>query len=99
MRRLILIALMLTTVAAAAAFRQAGKKEAPGDRAKREIERTLLRLEDERAQVDVTNDRAVFERIIAHDFVSTSASGKFRNRQGGWMRGSTRGSGARPTAT
>jgi ketosteroid isomerase-like protein len=42
-----------------------------------EIERTLLRMENEWAQVDVTNDRSVFQRIIAPDFVSTSRSGRF----------------------
>ncbi len=47
-----------------------------------EIERLLLRLEDEWAQVDVTNDRSVFQRIIAPDFVSTSSrTGKIKNRQ------------------
>ncbi|MBA4122953.1 MAG: nuclear transport factor 2 family protein [Acidobacteria bacterium] len=39
-------------------------------------------MENEWAQIDVTNDRSVFERILAPDFVSTSRSGKFLgNRQ------------------
>ena len=41
-----------------------------------DVEKLLLRLEDEWAQVDVTQDKAVFQRILAPDFVSTSRSGK-----------------------
>ena len=41
----------------------------------------LIKLENERVQVGVTNDRVVFDRIFAPDFVSTAASGKVRNRQ------------------
>ncbi len=49
---------------------------------RREIERELLKMENEWAQVDVTNDKSVFQRILAPDFVSTSRSGKFlENRQ------------------
>src|SRR5215217_2794174 len=45
------------------------------------IEQELLRLESGWAQVDVTNDRSIFDKIISPDFVETSISGKVRNRQ------------------
>jgi ketosteroid isomerase-like protein len=45
------------------------------------IEEELTRLENAWAQVDVTNDRSIFDHIIAPDFVATSASGKVRNRE------------------
>jgi ketosteroid isomerase-like protein len=46
-----------------------------------QIEQELLRLENDWAQVDVTNDRTIFDKIISPDFVETSISGKVRNRQ------------------
>ena len=52
---------------------------------RKRIERELARLENAWAQVDVTNDRAIFDQIIAPDFVSTSISGKVRNRDE-WIR-------------
>ncbi len=46
-----------------------------------EIQTQILALENAWAQVDVTNDRSVFEKIIAPDFHSTSSrSGKRRDR-------------------
>jgi ketosteroid isomerase-like protein len=45
------------------------------------VEQELLRLENGWAQVDVTNDRSIFDEIISPDFVETSISGKVRNRQ------------------
>lgn len=42
-----------------------------------DVEKLLLRLEAEWAQVDVTQDKGVFQRILAPEFVSTSRSGKF----------------------
>ncbi len=45
-------------------------------RATADVETLLLRLESEWAQVDVTQDKSVFQRILAPDFVSTSRSGK-----------------------
>ncbi len=50
-----------------------------------EIEQTLLKLENDWGQVDVTNDRSVFQRIIAPDFVSTSRSGKFLGNRLEWV--------------
>jgi hypothetical protein len=47
----------------------------------RQIEADLLKLEDVWAQVDVTNDRSIFDRIIAPEFMGTSIDGKVRNRQ------------------
>ena len=41
-----------------------------------DVEKLLLRLEDEWAQVDVTQDKSVFQRILAPEFVGTSRSGK-----------------------
>ena len=52
---------------------------------RKQIEQELTRLENAWAQVNVTSDRSVFDRIIAPDFVSTSASGKVRNRDE-WIR-------------
>ena len=47
-----------------------------------EISQILLKAEAAWAQVDVTNDKSVFQHIIAPDFVSTgSESGKLKNRQ------------------
>jgi len=46
-----------------------------------QIERQLLELENAWAQVDVTNDRSIFDRIIAPDFVSTNSDGEVRNRR------------------
>lgn len=51
------------------------------EKERQEIERELLKLENEWAQVDVTNNKSVFERIIAPDFVSTSINGRVRNRK------------------
>lgn len=42
-----------------------------------DFEKLLLRLEGEWAQVDVTQDKSVFQRILAPEFASTSRSGKF----------------------
>src|SRR3954469_3790493 len=39
-----------------------------------DVEQVLLRLENEWAQVDVTQDKSVFQRILAPEFVSTSRS-------------------------
>lgn len=52
---------------------------------RKQIEQELIRLENAWAQVDVTNDRSIFDRIIAPEFVSTSISGKVRNHDE-WMR-------------
>jgi ketosteroid isomerase-like protein len=38
-------------------------------------------MTDEWTQVDVTRDKSVLERFLADDFVSTSRSGRVRNRQ------------------
>ena len=46
-----------------------------------QIERQLQELENAWAQVDVTNDRSIFDRIIAPDFVGTNIDGMVRNRQ------------------
>ena len=46
----------------------------------------LLRMENEWAQVDVTNDKSVFQRLIAPDFVSTSSrTGIFRANRQEWL--------------
>jgi ketosteroid isomerase-like protein len=46
----------------------------------------LLRMENEWAQVDVTNDKSVFQRLIAPDFVSTSSrNGIFRANRKEWL--------------
>jgi hypothetical protein len=50
----------------------------PEPRNDAEIIETLLKTENEWAQVDVTKYKSVFQRILAPDFVSTSISGKFR---------------------
>jgi hypothetical protein len=44
------------------------------------ITRTLLDLENRWAQVDVTNDRSIFEKIIAPEFVGTDSKGVVRDR-------------------
>ena len=47
----------------------------------RAIRQTILALEEQWAQVDVTNDRTVFDTIIAPDFHSTSSrTGRRRDR-------------------
>ena len=45
------------------------------------IQAHILKLENEWAQVDVTNDRSIFDRILAPDFLFTdSRSGKRKSR-------------------
>jgi hypothetical protein len=44
------------------------------------VTRTLLDLENRWAQVDVTNDRSIFEKIIAPEFVGTDSKGTVRDR-------------------
>ena len=79
MKRVSVIAFLI--LASSLALSQAKSKKQNYD----EIERTLLRMENEWAQVDVTNDRSVFQRIIATDFVSTSRSGKFLGSRQEWV--------------
>ncbi len=51
-----------------------------------DVKRELAKCEDEWAQVDVTNDRSVFPRLIAPDFVSTSSrNGVFRADRQQWL--------------
>ena len=79
MKRLLLIVLLV--VAPSLTFAQSKSKKTRAVRGKEEIERTLLRMTDEWTQVDVTRDKSVLERFMADDFVSTSRSGRVRNRQ------------------
>src|SRR3954471_2748980 len=51
-----------------------------------DVEKLLLRLENEWAQVDVTQDKSVFQRILAPEFVSTSRSGKFLSGRDAYVR-------------
>ena len=75
----------LTVFAATVTYTQTRDKGISVKAHRSEIERTLLRLENEWAQVDVTNDRSVFQLIIAPDFVSTSRSGKFFGSRQAWV--------------
>jgi hypothetical protein len=79
MKQLFIVVLLL--VAPALIFAQAKSKKTFTERSKDEIERTLLKMTDEWTQVDVTRDKSVLERFMADDFVSTSRSGRVRNRQ------------------
>ncbi len=78
MKRIILL-IILMAASSIFVFSQAqNKKSSRNDK----IAQELIKMENQWAQVDVTNDRSVFERILAPDFVSTSRSGKFLgNRQ------------------
>ena len=77
---------VLLVVASAFAFAQvSSNKKKSGKQINSGIERRLLKMEDEWAQVDVTNDRSVFQRIIAPDFVETSRSGKFLGNRQQWL--------------
>ena len=80
-----LLVIVVLVVAAALAFSQAKNKNKSEKQSHDEIEQTLLKMENEWAQVDVTNDRSVFQRIIAPDFVSTSRSGKFLRSRQEWV--------------
>ena len=51
-----------------------------------DVEQVLLRLENEWAQVDVMQDKSVFQRILAPEFVSTSRSGKFLSGRDAYVR-------------
>jgi ketosteroid isomerase-like protein len=83
MKHISVIALLV--VASALALSQAKDNNKREKQSRDEIERTLLKMENEWAQVDVTNDRSVFQRIIAPDFVSTSRSGKFLGSRQEWV--------------
>ena len=72
---------VLLVVAPSLAFTQATGKKSREQRSKDEIEQVLRRMTDEWTQVDVTRDKSVLERFMAEDFVSTSRSGRVRNRQ------------------
>ena len=50
-----------------------------------EIQAHILKLENEWAQVDVTNDRSVFSKIIAPDFFSTSSRSGKRKSRAQWL--------------
>src|SRR5437660_45579 len=79
MRRLVIAWLLVSACHLTSAW--AVNKKEPGQKQRDEIERTLLKLTDEWTQVDVTRDKSVLERFLAEDFVSTSRSGRVRNRQ------------------
>lgn len=83
MKQFLVIAVLV--VASGLTLAQVRSKKDGGKQSNREIERLLLKLEDEWAQVDVTNDRSVFQRIIAPDFVETSRSGKFHGSRQEWL--------------
>ena len=76
----LLFIVLLLVVAPSLALAQA-KGEKSRQRSNDEIEQVLRRMTDEWTQVDVTRDRSVLERFMADDFVSTSRSGRVRNRQ------------------
>ncbi|MFL6331723.1 MAG: nuclear transport factor 2 family protein [Pyrinomonadaceae bacterium] len=79
MKRLFVAVLLVATCSLTLA--EAKSKKDREQKHKDEIERTLLRMTDEWTQVDVTHDKSVLERFMADDFVSTSRSGRVRNRQ------------------
>ena len=79
MRRLVVV--LLPVMTCSLTFAQSVNKKGPGQKQRDEIERTLLKMTDEWTQVDVTRDKSVLERFLAEDFVSTSRSGRVRNRQ------------------
>ena len=83
MKQLSVIALLI--VASALTFSQTKNKNSSEKQSHVELEGVLLRMENEWAQVDVTNDRSVFQRITAPDFVSTSRSGKFLGSRQEWV--------------
>jgi hypothetical protein len=53
---------------------------APDSIRSKPIEAELTELENAWAQVDVTNDRSIFQKILAPEFTSTSIAGQVRNR-------------------
>lgn len=67
-----------TSISPADAARNAGYD-------RKEIEEELARLENEWAQVDVTNDRSIFDRIIPADFVATGGRGVLDHDR--WLKG------------
>ncbi len=73
MKRIILLIIIMAASSIFVFSQTKSKKSKQNDR----IAQELIKMENEWAQVDVTNDRSVFERILAPDFVSTSRSGKF----------------------
>jgi ketosteroid isomerase-like protein len=76
-----LVVAVLLVAACPLTYARPESKSEPGQKQRAEIERTLLKMTDEWTQVDVTRDKSVLERFLADDFVSTSRSGKVRNRQ------------------
>jgi hypothetical protein len=54
------------------------------------ITRTLLDLENRWAQVDVTNDRSIFDKILAPEFVGTDSKGTVRIEPSGLLTGHTK---------
>ena len=81
----LLFVIVLLGTFSSSTLAQVKTKDGRGQKHKDEIEQTLLKMENEWAQVDVTNDRSVFQRIIAPDFVSTSRSGKFLSSRQEWV--------------
>ena len=77
--------IVLLALASALTFGQVKSNKRSAKESNAEIKRILLEMEDEWAQVDVTNDRSVFQRIIAPDFVETSRSGKFLKNRQEWL--------------
>ncbi len=78
MKQIILLIIIMAASSIFVFSQTKSKKSKQNDR----IAQELIKMENEWAQIDVTNDRSVFERILAPDFVSTSRSGKFLgNRQ------------------
>jgi hypothetical protein len=53
---------------------------APDSIRSKPIEAELSNLENAWAQVDVTNDRSIFQKILAPEFTSTSIAGQVRSR-------------------
>jgi hypothetical protein len=64
----------------ASSISPAGSPEEPAVPDPKKIEAELIRLENEWRQVDVANDRSVFDRLIAREFVGTSITGVLRRR-------------------
>lgn len=77
-----LIALIMAIVAIIAFGRVAYSQPMPPSKGQSNLEKALIDLERQWAEVYVTNDTAVLKRILADDFLGTNSKGKVYTKRG-----------------
>ena len=75
MRQTLVVAVLLVTVALAAAQKETGSKAQPTS-----VEQTIRKLDNERIQAQIHADAAALDRLYADDFIGVGPSGTVRTK-------------------